>query len=85
MDSRPCGRHPATDKRPGTKDLKHYLRLGDAGVKRSEIGLGGWLTFGNVLGVKRSADVMAAASVRLVNFFDAASTAGGPGQPVVPG
>ena len=27
----------------------HYRRLGDAGVKLSEIGLGGWLTFGNAL------------------------------------
>jgi aryl-alcohol dehydrogenase-like predicted oxidoreductase len=27
----------------------NYRRLGDAGVKISEIGLGGWLTFGNAI------------------------------------
>ena len=50
-----------------------YRRLGDAGVKLSEIGLGGWLTFGNALDVKRSADVMAAAFERGINFFDTAN------------
>ena len=60
-----------------------YRRLGDAGVKLSEIGLGGWLTFGNALDVKRSADVMAAAFERGVNFFDTANVyARGKGEEV---
>ena len=50
-----------------------YRRLGEAGVKLSEIGLGGWLTFGNALDVKRSADVMSAAFDRGINFFDTAN------------
>ena len=50
-----------------------YRRLGEAGIKLSEIGLGGWLTFGNALDVQRSADVMAAAFDRGINFFDTAN------------
>jgi aryl-alcohol dehydrogenase-like predicted oxidoreductase len=50
-----------------------YRRLGEAGVKLSEIGLGGWLTFGNALDVQRSAEVMSAAFDRGINFFDTAN------------
>jgi aryl-alcohol dehydrogenase-like predicted oxidoreductase len=50
-----------------------YRRLGEAGVKLSEIGLGGWLTFGNALDVQRSGEVMSAAFDRGINFFDTAN------------
>ena len=35
-----------------------YRRLGDAGVKCSEIGLGGWLTFGNAVDQEQGRLVM---------------------------
>ena len=38
-----------------------YRRLGDAGVKLSEIGLGGWLTFGNAVEQERARNIFAAA------------------------
>jgi voltage-dependent potassium channel beta subunit len=50
-----------------------YRRLGDAGVKLSEIGLGGWLTFGNAIEQKQATDVMNAAFERGINFFDSAN------------
>jgi len=31
-----------------------YRRLGSAGVKLSEIGLGGWLTFGNAVELQQT-------------------------------
>ncbi len=49
-----------------------YRRLGGAGVKLSEIGLGGWLTFANALEAAEAAAVMAAAFDAGVNFFDTA-------------
>jgi voltage-dependent potassium channel beta subunit len=50
-----------------------YRRLGDAGIKLSEIGLGGWLTFGNAIEQKQAQDVMSAAFERGINFFDSAN------------
>ena len=50
-----------------------YRRLGDAGVKISEIGLGGWLTFGNAIEQQQARDVMDAAFDRGINFFDSAN------------
>ena len=50
-----------------------YRRLGDAGVKLSEIGLGGWLTFGNAIEQKQAQDVMDAAFDRGINFLDSAN------------
>ena len=50
-----------------------YRRLGDAGVKLSEIGLGGWLTFGNAIEQKQAIDVMNAAFESGINFFDSAN------------
>jgi len=50
-----------------------YRRLGDAGVKLSEIGLGGWLTFGNAIEQKQAAAVMNAAFERGINFLDTAN------------
>ncbi len=49
-----------------------YRRLGTAGVKLSEIGLGGWLTFGNALEAEQARAVMARAFDLGVNFFDTA-------------
>jgi voltage-dependent potassium channel beta subunit len=49
-----------------------YRRLGDAGVKVSEIGLGGWLTFGNALDVEVARGVMNKAFDLGVNFYDTA-------------
>jgi voltage-dependent potassium channel beta subunit len=50
----------------------NYRRLGSAGVKLSEIGLGGWLTFGNALEAEQARAVMSAAFDAGVNFFDTA-------------
>jgi voltage-dependent potassium channel beta subunit len=49
-----------------------YRRLGDAGVKLSEIGLGGWLTFGNALEAEQAKNVMKTAFDVGINFFDTA-------------
>lgn len=49
-----------------------YRRLGETGLKLSEIGLGGWLTFGNALELEDSRVVMAQAFESGINFFDTA-------------
>ena len=49
-----------------------YRRLGDAGMKLSEIGLGGWLTFGNAIDVERARPVMDKAFDVGINFLDTA-------------
>lgn len=54
-----------------------YRRLGEAGVKLSEIGLGGWLTFGNVLEKESARAVMAKAFDVGINFFDTADAYAG--------
>ena len=54
-----------------------YRRLGEAGVKLSEIGLGGWLTFGNALDQDAARSVMTAAFDAGVNFFDTADAYAG--------
>jgi aryl-alcohol dehydrogenase-like predicted oxidoreductase len=51
----------------------NYRRLGDAGVKVSEIGLGGWLTVGNAIDVERARAVMDKAFDVGINFFDSAN------------
>ncbi|HEV8379033.1 MAG TPA: aldo/keto reductase, partial [Tepidisphaeraceae bacterium] len=50
----------------------NYRRLGDAGVKLSEIGLGGWLTVGNALDFETAAAVMNKSFDLGINFFDTA-------------
>jgi voltage-dependent potassium channel beta subunit len=50
-----------------------YRRLGDAGVKLSEIGLGGWLTFGNAVQMDRGREIMDKAFEVGINFFDSAN------------
>ena len=42
-------------------------------MKLSEIGLGGWLTFGNAIEQKQAIDVMNAAFESGINFFDSAN------------
>ena len=49
-----------------------YRRLGDAGVKLSEIGLGGWLTVGNAINFETAAAVMNKSYDLGINFFDTA-------------
>jgi len=49
-----------------------YRRLGEAGIKLSEIGLGGWLTFGNALELEQARAVMNQAFDVGINFFDTA-------------
>jgi voltage-dependent potassium channel beta subunit len=48
----------------------NYRRLGDAGVKLSEIGLGGWLTFGHAVDIKQGNAVLDKAFDVGINFFD---------------
>jgi len=55
----------------------NYRRLGEAGVKLSEIGLGGWLTFGNALEAEQARGVMNAAFEAGINFFDTADAYAG--------
>lgn len=49
----------------------NYRRLGESGVKLSEIGLGGWLTF-NALGPEQGRAVMDKAFELGINFLDTA-------------
>jgi aryl-alcohol dehydrogenase-like predicted oxidoreductase len=55
----------------------NYRRLGDAGVKLSEIGLGGWLTFGNVIDLKRGRAIMDRAFDVGINFLDSSNVYAG--------
>ena len=50
-----------------------YRRLGDAGIKLSEIGLGGWLTFGNAIEQRAAKAVFDKAFDCGINFFDTAN------------
>ena len=49
-----------------------YRQLGEAGVRLSEVGLGGWLTVANAIEADAAGAVMAAAFDAGVNFFDTA-------------
>jgi voltage-dependent potassium channel beta subunit len=50
-----------------------YRRLGDAGIKLSTIGLGGWTTFGDsIKDEERARDIIASAYEAGVNFYDIA-------------
>ena len=49
-----------------------YRRLGSAGIKVSEISLGGWLSFGGTVEEKMTARIVAAAIDQGVNFIDLA-------------
>ena len=50
-----------------------YRRLGNAGVKLSEIGLGGWLTFGHVATEQTGLNLIDKAFECGINFFDTAN------------
>jgi aryl-alcohol dehydrogenase-like predicted oxidoreductase len=51
----------------------HYRRLGDSGIKLSEIGLGGWLTFANAVQIEQARTLFAKAFDLGINFFDTAN------------
>lgn len=51
----------------------NYRRLGDAGMKLSEIGLGGWLTFGNAVEIEACRAIFDKAFEVGINFFDNAN------------
>jgi voltage-dependent potassium channel beta subunit len=59
------------------EQLMNYRRLGDAGIKLSEIGLGGWLTFGNAMEAEQARSVMHKAFDIGINFFDTANAYAG--------
>ncbi len=48
----------------------HYRRLGQAGIKVSEISYGAWVTFGNQLSQQEATDLVHAAYDHGINFFD---------------
>ncbi len=50
-----------------------YRRLGDSGIKLSEIGLGGWLTFGNAIEKAAGKKLFDKAFDAGINFFDTAN------------
>lgn len=50
----------------------HYRRLGRAGIKVSEISLGSWITFGDQIQEKISADLVHTAYEKGINYFDCA-------------
>jgi aryl-alcohol dehydrogenase-like predicted oxidoreductase len=51
----------------------NYRRLGAAGVKLSEIGLGGWLTFANAVEEEQAKAILDRAFDLGINFFDTAN------------
>ncbi|WP_428937713.1 aldo/keto reductase family protein [Fontivita pretiosa] len=51
----------------------NYRRLGDAGIRLSEIGLGGWMTFGSTLDMDRARAIFNRAFDAGINFFDTAN------------
>ena len=54
-----------------------YRRLGKSGVKLSEIGLGGWLTFGHVANESTGRELIDTAFDAGINFFDTANVYAG--------
>ncbi len=48
----------------------HYRRLGNSGLKVSEISLGAWITFGAQIDIETAVDLIHAAYDKGVNFFD---------------
>ena len=48
----------------------HYRRLGNSGLKLSEISFGAWLTFGDQITEETAVDLLHAAYDQGVNFFD---------------
>jgi voltage-dependent potassium channel beta subunit len=61
-----------------------YRRLGQSGLKVSELSLGSWVTFGNQLDVRAAVQCMSAARDAGVNFFDNAEVyAGGQAERIM--
>ena len=61
-----------------------YRRLGQSGLKVSELSLGAWVTFGNQLDVRGAVQCMSAARDAGVNFFDNAEVyAGGQAERIM--
>jgi voltage-dependent potassium channel beta subunit len=52
----------------------HYRRLGNTGIKVSELSLGSWVTFGNQIDEKTAVNILHAAYDHGINFFDNADT-----------
>ena len=48
----------------------HYRRLGETGIKVSELGLGSWVTFGDQVDEKLAKQLIHAAFDQGINFFD---------------
>jgi voltage-dependent potassium channel beta subunit len=62
----------------------NYRRLGQAGIKVSELSFGAWVTFGEQLGEKQATELMRTAYDAGVNFFDnAQSYAGGRAESIM--
>jgi len=51
----------------------NYRRLGSAGIKLSEIGMGGWLTFANAVEEEQGRAILHKALDLGINFFDTAN------------
>ena len=51
----------------------NYRNLGNSGIKLSEIGLGGWLTFGEVTNEYTGGNLIDTAFDSGINFFDTAN------------
>jgi voltage-dependent potassium channel beta subunit len=61
-----------------------YRRLGQSGLKVSELSFGSWVTFGNQLDVRAAVQCMSAARDAGVNFFDNAEVyAGGQAERIM--
>jgi voltage-dependent potassium channel beta subunit len=61
-----------------------YRRLGQSGLKLSELSLGSWVTFGNQVDVRGAVQCMSAARDAGVNFFDNAEVyAGGQAERIM--
>jgi len=56
-----------------SSETMKYRRLGKTGVKLSEIGLGGWLTFGHVSNERTGRELIETAFEGGINFFDTAN------------
>ena len=66
------------------KPTMQYRRLGQSGLKLSELSLGAWVTFGNQLDVRGAVQCMSAARDAGVNFFDNAEVyAGGQAERIM--
>jgi aryl-alcohol dehydrogenase-like predicted oxidoreductase len=61
---------PSPALQPPDMTAMKYRRLGDSGLKVSELSFGSWVTYGNQMDTGAARDCMAAAWDAGVNFFD---------------